>query len=307
HGARSRPSSVSRHSRQSILRIGDIEGHNGNRPYNILMDFLIFTVTCFEVAVVLGLALIHFSHEEGLMAIIMLFPIVLNCVGVVYFLSDKNERLEMEKAARITCLTDFLQFPVLGPVFTAFKVLTITCGCSKNNNYERIEAIAVKLRQAGGFFSAAPETIIILTVMFSIEQDEDSALTPIQYLEMGAALLFTFTLAESNCYGSLSNYYKMWTDHESGDWRLRNVYLWQKLMLFLHSFTSIASRLMASAAIKAAVLYYWKNQDFIVVLTTVVFTEVGVRIVVHYICRQLKFFVRDREVPSSCYESINYG
>ncbi|CAG7786188.1 unnamed protein product, partial [Allacma fusca] len=156
--------------RQSILRIGEIEGHHGNRPYNIFMDSVIFMVTLLEIFVVIFIAITHFHHAMGLTALAMLFPILLNFVGVIYFLSDKDERKELEKVGCSKWLTDLLQVPILGPVFTAFQVMGISCGCTSHENYERIEASALKLRQAVGFFSAAPEALVQLTTLLTMEE-----------------------------------------------------------------------------------------------------------------------------------------
>ncbi|CAG7815548.1 unnamed protein product, partial [Allacma fusca] len=137
------------------------------------------------------------------------------------------------------------------------------------------------------------------------EHAEDSE--SIRYLEMFAVCLFVFTMAESNCYSVLSNYYKMFSTSRKQSWRLQDTTIPQKLLLFLHAFTSIGSRICASAALKAAALYKWSDNSFPVVLTLVVFSEIVVRLVVFYICRVIKFFWLETEIPSNCYESINFA
>ncbi|CAG7786189.1 unnamed protein product, partial [Allacma fusca] len=138
--------------RQSILRIGEIEGHHGNRPYNIFMDSVIFMVTLLEIFVVIFIAITHFHHAMGLTALAMLFPILLNFVGVIYFLSDKDERKELEKVGCSKWLTDLLQVPILGPVFTTKKEFLSISG---HGNFMWLH-IARKLRENRSIRAQAP-------------------------------------------------------------------------------------------------------------------------------------------------------
>lgn len=61
----------------------------------------------------------------------------------------------------------------LSSFYSALKVASISWGCSTYSNYERIEASAIKVRQAGGFFGAAPEAIVQLTIILLSRKEQE--------------------------------------------------------------------------------------------------------------------------------------
>lgn len=59
-----------------------------NRLYIIMVDLINLVMSATEIGLVLYLTTEHFLHSEGVIAVIMLAPILLNFVGVTYFFSE---------------------------------------------------------------------------------------------------------------------------------------------------------------------------------------------------------------------------
>jgi hypothetical protein len=61
-----------------------------------------------------------------------------------------------------------------------------------------------------------------------------------EYFEIAVVGVAVVALAEANTYSLISNYFRIFHKYEPGDWHTpHKAKFWQKLILFLHAFTSI--------------------------------------------------------------------
>ena len=105
----------------------------------------------------------------------------------------------------------------------------------------------------------------------------------------------------------------MFHEYEEGDWRQAHASgvsdLWRRSVLFIHTFTSIGSRLMASAFFKAGLYYYFSQSQvkFALVLVASLLLEMAARTGLFYLARVFKYVCLGHEIPSGCYVSMNYA
>lgn len=115
-------------------------------------------------------------------------------------------------------------------------------------------------------------------------------------------------IAEANTFSLITNYFRIFHKYEPKDWCVpHKAKFWQKLLLFLHSFTSVGSRIVSMAFLKSAIFYYTGSNMFAIVLVISLLAEITYRTTVYYVARLLKHVCLNLEVPSGCYESMNYA
>ncbi|CAL8089666.1 unnamed protein product [Orchesella dallaii] len=229
----------------------------------VIWSFVTFVISVTDVLVIIYLSYLHFHHSSDIIAWLMLLPILMNFIGIFTFLSDDDERREMEDlGCQNVIWQNLMFFPVIGPSVSALKLFVLSFREHEAERFERLESLLTRMKQYESFFRAAPEAFVQLTFRI-ITWSRAKVFHEEDYWTNLCLSLCLFALAEANMYTVPVPYYQMFHRNKDNEaWRIDHIGIPWRIALFFFTFLSIESRLYADAILKATACFYFHEFSF---------------------------------------------